>query len=48
MPLSDEEADCHHPVLSKFQLLVFGAGGCNGFELRPGLAETTEEPGLVT
>jgi hypothetical protein len=48
MPLEDEEAACAHPELSKFALLVFGASGCNGFELRPGLAETEERPGLVT
>ena len=25
MPLSDEEAACQHPALSKYRLLVFGA-----------------------
>ncbi len=48
MPLEDEEAACRHPVLSKYQLLVFGAGGCNGFDLRPGIAPTSEERGVVT
>lgn len=48
MPLVDEEAACQQPELSKYQLLVFGAGGCDGFELRAGLAETEERPGLVT
>jgi hypothetical protein len=48
MPLSDEEAYCQHPALSKYQLLVFGASGCNGFELRPGVEKTTEQPGIVT
>jgi hypothetical protein len=28
-------AYCQHPVLSKYQLFVYGAGGCNGFDLRP-------------
>jgi hypothetical protein len=48
VPLQDEEATCQQPELSKYQLLVFGASGCNGFELRPGLAESEERPGLVT
>jgi len=48
IPLSDEEAACQQPALSKYHLLVFGAGGCNGFELRPGLAQTEEQLGLVT
>jgi hypothetical protein len=48
MPLEDEEAACQHSELSKFELRVFGASGCNGFELRPGLAESEERPGLLT
>ncbi len=48
VPLEEEEAPCQHPELSKYQLLVFGAAGCNGFELREGVAETEERPGLVT
>lgn len=48
MPVEDEEAACKHPVHSKYQLLVFGACGCNGFELRPGLEKQTEQPPLVT
>jgi hypothetical protein len=48
MPLEDEEAACQHPELSRFELRVFGASGCNGFDLRPGLAESEERPGLVT
>jgi hypothetical protein len=48
LPLVEEEARCEQPALSKYQLLVFGASGCNAFELRPGLAKTAEQPGLVT
>jgi poly-gamma-glutamate synthesis protein (capsule biosynthesis protein) len=51
MPLDGEEASCEHPTLSQFQLRVFGASGCNGYELRPGLTEreqAEEQPGLVT
>jgi hypothetical protein len=44
IPIGNEEAACQHPTLVKYQLLVFGAGGCNCFELRPGLAETDEQP----
>ncbi len=47
VPLVEEEARCAQPTLAKFELLVFGANGCNGFELRPGLAETIERPDLV-
>lgn len=47
-PLGEEEARCQEPTLSRFELLVFGASGCNAFELRQGVAETTEQPGLVT
>jgi len=48
IPLEDEEAACEHPELARYELRVFGASGCNGFELRPGLAETGERAGLVT
>ena len=51
LPLGDEEAACEHPTLSQFHLRVFGASGCDGYELRPGLAareEGEERPGLVT
>jgi hypothetical protein len=48
VPLEDEEAACQHPELSQYELRVFGASGCNAFELRQGLAETEERPGLVT
>jgi hypothetical protein len=44
VPIGAEEAKCLHPVLSKYELLVFGASGCNGFELRAGLAENMERP----
>ena len=43
IPLEEEEAECEHPALARFQLRVFGAGGCNGFELRPGLSQTGEQ-----
>jgi hypothetical protein len=32
-----------HVELSRFELTVFGASGCNGWELRPGLTEQAEE-----
>ena len=44
VPVGNEESKCIHPVLAKYELLVFGAGGCNGFELRAGLPETVERP----
>jgi hypothetical protein len=44
IPLPNEEARCRHPVLSRFELKVFGASGCKGFELRPGLEPEVEEP----
>ena len=44
VPLEEEEARCLQPVLSKFALLVFGACGCNSFELRAGTDVKTEEP----
>lgn len=47
-PLQDEEAACRQPELSRYELRVFGASGCNAFELRPGLTEAEERPGLVT
>jgi hypothetical protein len=48
IPLEEEEAECEHPELSRYQLRVFGASGCNGFELRPGLAQTGEQSILTT
>lgn len=48
MPLPTEEARCKHPQLSQYELVVFGASGCNGFELRPGLQPAVEEPTTVT
>jgi hypothetical protein len=45
-PLGGEEAACEEPQIAKFQLRVFGACGCNRFELRPGLSETAESPPL--
>ena len=41
-PLVNEEAPCQHPELSRFHLTVFGASGCNGFELRPGAPADVE------
>ena len=46
MPLPNEEARCMQPELARFELKVFGASGCKGFELRPGLAPEVEEPSL--
>ena len=43
VPLGSEEARCTHSELSKFQLTVFGANGCNDWDLRPGLSEQVEE-----
>ena len=43
-PLVSEEAPCKHPVLSKYQLEVFGASGCTGFELRAGATDTEQLP----
>jgi hypothetical protein len=48
VPLEDEEAACQQPELSKFELRVFGASGCNSFELRSGVSESEEHPGIVT
>jgi hypothetical protein len=42
-PLVNEEAPCEHPELTRFHLIVFGASGCNAFELRAG-AQTGVEP----
>lgn len=43
-PEPTEEAQCRHPVLASFDLKVFGACGCRGFELRPGVSRDSEEP----
>lgn len=43
-PLPSEEARCLQPQLEKYELIVFGASGCNAFSLRPGLQPTVEEP----
>lgn len=48
VPVGSEEAKCTHPVLAKYQLQVFGAGGCSGFEVRAGLPETVERPERAT
>lgn len=46
-PLASEEARCVQPELARFQLVVFGSGGCNAFELRQGLRPEVEQPGIV-
>ncbi|MHB8419321.1 MAG: hypothetical protein ACYDCL_14685 [Myxococcales bacterium] len=43
-PLEDEEAACLHPVLSKYKLTVFGASGCNGWDLRGGIEAGSDQP----
>jgi hypothetical protein len=40
----NEEAPCNQPELSRFHLIVFGASGCSGFELRPGAPVDVEAP----
>jgi hypothetical protein len=42
IPLSNEEARCQHPSLSRYDLVVFGASGCSQFELRQGLERGVE------
>jgi hypothetical protein len=42
IPLGDEEARCHHHVLARFELSVFGSSGCNAFTLRAGLSADVE------
>ena len=41
-PLEDEEARCSHPELTRYNLKVFGASGCSGYELRLGIPEAIE------
>ena len=41
-PLDLEEARCLQPHLQNYELIVFGASGCNAFELREGLMATVE------
>ena len=38
-PLEYEEAACQEPSFAKSELRVFGASGCNRFELRRGVPE---------
>ncbi len=45
VPLVNEEAPCEHPDLTRFHLVVFGASGCNAFELRAGAPAAAESPG---
>lgn len=41
-PLINEEAPCEQPELAQYRLIVFGASGCNGFELRAGVTAGLE------
>lgn len=41
-PLVNEEAPCEQPELGLFHLVVFGASGCNAFELRAGVPAEAE------
>jgi hypothetical protein len=47
VPLDSEEARCQQPKLAKFQLAVFGASGCNAWELRRGFSAEIEERPVV-
>lgn len=42
VPLITEEARCNHRALKRFELTVFGASGCNNWELRAGLSPDAE------
>ena len=46
-PLVNEEAACRQPSLARFKLVVFGACGCNAFEVRPGLPDVVERAPLA-
>ncbi len=43
-PLEEEEAACLQPTLKKFNLAVFGASGCNAYELRGGIEAGAQQP----
>ena len=43
-PRDDEQARCTHPELSRFELQVSGASGCNAFELRQPISAPAEQP----
>jgi hypothetical protein len=47
-PLSNEEAACEQPDLRRFHLVVFGASGCNAFEVRPRVTEEQPVGAAVT
>jgi hypothetical protein len=47
VPLGEEEASCKQPSIAKFELTVFGACGCNAFEVRLGLPDTVEHAPLA-
>ena len=47
-PLGGEEARCLHPVMGKHDLRVFGACGCDLFDLRPGFSSDVERPRAPT
>jgi hypothetical protein len=40
--LANEEAPCKQPELSRYTLIVFGASGCDAFELRATAAAEAE------
>jgi hypothetical protein len=43
VPLGTEEARCKQPELSRLELTIFGANGCNAWDVRPGLSPQIEE-----
>ncbi|MFO7155559.1 MAG: hypothetical protein DIU72_002935 [Pseudomonadota bacterium] len=45
-PEDEDRARCLHPVHSRLDLVVTGASGCTGWELRPGLAREQAESEL--
>ena len=47
VPLEDEEARCLQGELARYSLTVFGACGCNAFELRVGIPLTSEQPATM-
>jgi hypothetical protein len=43
IPLANEEAPCKQPELSRYTLIVFGASGCDAFEMRATAAAEASE-----
>lgn len=47
-PLGAEEARCRQPILTRFELRVYGSNGCNAYETRAtareGSTEVLESP----